>query len=104
VRILGHTPDDDLIIQVSHSEWELLKNGERPPISGWYDTEISEFLKRQKLPGISWRMIVSSLIKDGKIDGSIESFKSFLENNHKIPHSSKKGREKLLSILGSSYT
>jgi hypothetical protein len=89
MKVLGNTPEGDLIIQVSQAEWDGLRDGKKPQEDWqvkdeqWQKTEAAQLLTRTNgltLGGLTFTRAFHA----GKIDGSIQSLRDVINGKIRI--------------------
>lgn len=108
MKVLGKTPEGDLLIQVSQAEWDGLQDGIRPKDNndaeederyfyGWPESEAGKLLsKARNLHGAN---SVRHAFAKGKIDGSIQSLRDIATGKIPIRNIAEGGCAKLKKLL-----
>lgn len=95
MKILGNTPEGDLIIQVTQEEWRLLQEGVKPEsnsyksglkaLKEWERTETHLFLsKLRERPFKLADTYLSYSFRKGEFDGTLKELRRKLEEGEKI--------------------
>lgn len=99
MKILGHTPEGDLIIQVSQAEWEGLQDGVKPKektwLELWDETEAGKLLGK----GFGRYLIIKRAFKNNQIDGSLQSLRDIASGKIIIDNVGVLTRDKLMRFL-----
>lgn len=105
MKILGNTPEGDLIIQVSKDEWNQLQSrikslnkSEEELITErwneWPETEAGKLTKKFKR-----HTYLQAWYAKGGIDGSIKTLWRIANDEIKAPHFDELARQRLLKFL-----
>lgn len=109
MKILGNTPEGDLIIQVSQVQWDILveiesyqdvirpKNNEPTMEEEWQETEAGKFLAPIKAE--YGRLALEIAFRRNEIDGSIQSLWDLAEGRIKLHYIRDVTRDKLKKVL-----
>ena len=103
MKIIGNTPEGDLIIQVSQAEWDGLQDGVRPKEDWmaraelWYKTEASKFLATVK--GAYGQNAIKQAFRKNEIDGSFQSLRDIADGKVKVHYVGDTVRVKLKKLL-----
>jgi len=102
MKILGNTPEGDLIVQVSQAEWNGLGDGVRPKddlkarLYLWPKTEAAKFLADKRFHSITK---IIRAFQFNQIDGSLQSLRDLADGDPKLGYVSKAVRAKLKKLL-----
>jgi hypothetical protein len=104
VKILGNTPDGDLIIQVSQAEWDGLQDGVKPRDDAedfeqkkeeWPSTDAGKLLGRY----FTKRIALFYAFCRGEIDGTTQSLRDVADGKIRIAKVDSKVRARLKELL-----
>lgn len=111
MKIIGNTPEGDLIIQVSQVQWDRLveieshqdsirpKNNQPSMEEMWQETEAGKFLAPIKAE--YGRLALEIAFRRNEIDGSIQSLWDLAEGRIKLHYIRDTLRNKLKKVLSS---
>ena len=103
MKILGNTPEGDLIIQVSQAEWDGLQDGVRPNDDWkivrerWRASRAYEILNKDGHSRI--HRVISNAVGHGDIDGSIQSLRDIVDGKIEVRNCGPAARAKLKKLL-----
>lgn len=99
MKILGNTPDGDLIIEVSQAEWDGLRKGIKPEEDKWQRWQQSEIY--QLLPNAAGYggLKLQFALWDGRIDGSIQSLRDVVNGKIRVRGIGPDRRARLKKLL-----
>lgn len=83
MKIIGKTPEGDLIIQVSQAEWNGLQDGVRPKKGEWETWRQSEIYKLVPRHGYGSNHL-GWAFRHGGIDGSIQSLQDVTDGKIRV--------------------
>jgi hypothetical protein len=92
MKILGHTPEGDLIIQVSKKEYEDLQAGKLPDLEDRFKqfeyTEAGKFLA--KIHNLRGKWVLQLQYTYGEFDGTMKSLWAIANDEIHVPHMGEK--------------